>query len=601
MRILTILTILLLSLTSVFAGGGDTCKIVRDVSLGECEGAKMQFISSEHFQVFASPDGMSWTDQVDNATVNYDVTGGVIAFDSENGLVTFDGIDVGVINGSDSPYYIIYYKTCKTCVYNGFNKTLCSEFGCTVLKCNDYESDPCEGVMCEPPLICEAGECVDTTRMVMPCDTVMCMEGEVCEAGECLPQIPSLVLEKQANTELTTEDGTPAYQDGTQYSYTITVTNDGDVPQTNVTVFEQMPEGVVIVSDDGGGNYVEPNWTVGDLAVGETKTLTIKVMPMTDGDVDISNTVSVKSNELPDAIETESILPERPCTECWKFLHFDNGTFFLGEYIPVSLPDFTNSHTGQGSVMMGINSGQGIIPNQYFWNIANANAVGLKRNQEYSITMTSDNCTGQCNTDIRFKGEKKGFIFDLVDKLGSIIEGIDLNFGTNSIAGTGANLPGGFGAYAHGTPVGCASCELEYFRVSPVVKGEINHDIWIEIVVGYTQYQLCETSPENLTSLGICEVEECGCAFQLLDHNNGNEPITEGSLNCKGEYHLVAEECTNVTSIILSNSLTSIQGEISPNGTGVLTLNGIEEGNYNLTFLIDGCDEVTGKISVKCQ
>jgi len=616
MRFLTTLLILLLSFSSLVFSQ-ETCVIVTDVNLGECEGAKIQFVSSENFQVFESPDGMTWTNQVDEATINYDVVGDVIAFESENGLITYDGTDISIVSGSDAPYYIIYYKVCKTCVYNGFNKTLCSEFGCTVIK-GGGEYNPCEGVMCEPPLVCVDGECIDLCADVKcdegyacedgecvitdPCADVSCEENEICDGGECIGKTPSLTIEKQANTESTTADGTPAYKDGIEYSYTITVINDGDVDQTDVMVFDQLPMGLTIVGDDSGGAYIAPDWTIGDLAVGEMATLTIDVMPNTDGEIDLLNLASVSSSELPEIIEVESLLPEVPCTECWKFPHHDNATFHDGSaYIPVPLPNFTGSHTGQGSVMMGVDSGQGIVSNQYFWNLGGQNAIGFKRGQEYSISIIRTNCAEDCETDIRFLGEKKAWSFLLAQALTDNLNGT-YAFGVNGTVGTGANLLGGFGGYVHGTPVNCESCELESYRVNPVNKqGEILKDIWVEVVVGYTTYQLCEEAPEPVTSIINCEGGECSCEFQLVDHNNGNEPVTELSLSCKGEYHVLVDDCTSVTSISLVQGETVIEGVVTENGNGILQLDGVEAGSYLFSLGIDGCDDVRLKAVVDCE
>lgn len=64
---------------------------------------------------------------------------------------------------------------------------------------------------------------------------------------------------------------------GEEVTFTITVTNVGQVDVAAVEVVDRLPSGLVHVRDDGGGAYDPATgvWTVGDLAAGEGRTLAL--------------------------------------------------------------------------------------------------------------------------------------------------------------------------------------------------------------------------------------------------------------------------------------------------------------------------------------
>ncbi|MCP5092198.1 MAG: DUF11 domain-containing protein, partial [Gammaproteobacteria bacterium] len=76
-------------------------------------------------------------------------------------------------------------------------------------------------------------------------------------------------------TTKTVDFSTPLPDDA--IAYTLTVTNNGPAPATNVSLTDSLPAGVTYVGDNGGGAYdnVSGLWTIGDLANGASATLTI--------------------------------------------------------------------------------------------------------------------------------------------------------------------------------------------------------------------------------------------------------------------------------------------------------------------------------------
>ena len=111
----------------------------------------------------------------------------------------------------------------------------------------------------------------------------------------------SVVIPPEADLEVTItnnfeEAGTSAHK-GDEVVWTITVTNHGPDDAINTILKDILPEGLVYVSDDSNGTYDNETavWTIGDLPVGETVTLTIKTIANTTN-ATIYRNVSVSSD-----------------------------------------------------------------------------------------------------------------------------------------------------------------------------------------------------------------------------------------------------------------------------------------------------------------
>jgi large repetitive protein len=97
------------------------------------------------------------------------------------------------------------------------------------------------------------------------------------------------------------DDDTPAV--GQVVRFTITATNNGPDPARRVVLRDRLPSGLSYVADDTGGDYdpATGDWAVGDMAVGETRTLLLDARVTTSGT--ITNTVRLRSLVETDIVE----------------------------------------------------------------------------------------------------------------------------------------------------------------------------------------------------------------------------------------------------------------------------------------------------------
>ena len=90
---------------------------------------------------------------------------------------------------------------------------------------------------------------------------------------------------------------------GDVISWTITVTNDGPGTAKDVTVTDNLPDGLIFNGADGDYNKDTGVWTVGDLANGESKTLVISTIVITNAKI---TNVAVANSTTPDTNETNN-------------------------------------------------------------------------------------------------------------------------------------------------------------------------------------------------------------------------------------------------------------------------------------------------------
>jgi LPXTG-site transpeptidase (sortase) family protein len=100
----------------------------------------------------------------------------------------------------------------------------------------------------------------------------------------------------------TVSNSTP--QVGSNINFTLTITNSGPDAATGVTVVDVIPSGFAYISDNGSGAYNSSSgiWTVGNLAVNETKSLTITVRVNATGSY--TNYAQIRASSLVDPDST---------------------------------------------------------------------------------------------------------------------------------------------------------------------------------------------------------------------------------------------------------------------------------------------------------
>lgn len=99
---------------------------------------------------------------------------------------------------------------------------------------------------------------------------------------------------------------------GDNITFTVTVTNNGPANATGVMVSDQLPAGLVYVSDNGGGTYVNGTgvWTIGALSSGSSMSLQITATVGQAGSNTNSAQVMLSDQPDPDSIPGNSVAAE---------------------------------------------------------------------------------------------------------------------------------------------------------------------------------------------------------------------------------------------------------------------------------------------------
>ena len=130
---------------------------------------------------------------------------------------------------------------------------------------------------------------------------------------------------KDTGTEITApytivKSGTDKVQVGSAFIYTITVTNNTTNTVNNVTITDQLPEGVTFISCQIDNNAAlieeqptESKYTINTLAAGESVTLSIKVTADTVGTVKNTASLTIDDTTI-DSNEVETTITEEEVT-----------------------------------------------------------------------------------------------------------------------------------------------------------------------------------------------------------------------------------------------------------------------------------------------
>ncbi|PQJ22776.1 hypothetical protein BSU00_00165 [Tenacibaculum sp. SG-28] len=140
---------------------------------------------------------------------------------------------------------------------------------------------------------------VNKTTAAVSDQTDLSTNGDVLEASLFIDNETDIVLAK------TVDNSNP--NEGDRISYTITVTNNGPIDATNISVADILPSGLIYVSSLAtNGAYLNSNWELPSLSKGATETLILEVL--VDGGTagqSITNTISNTQDQFDTNITTD--------------------------------------------------------------------------------------------------------------------------------------------------------------------------------------------------------------------------------------------------------------------------------------------------------
>ena len=105
------------------------------------------------------------------------------------------------------------------------------------------------------------------------------------------------IVQLSADIEISKTASKNPVQPGEIFTYTINVKNNGPDAATGVSVQDVLPSSLNFIGADASvGTWSAPSWTIGSIANGTTKTLTMTVSAKSNASGDIVNTATVTSN-----------------------------------------------------------------------------------------------------------------------------------------------------------------------------------------------------------------------------------------------------------------------------------------------------------------
>jgi uncharacterized repeat protein (TIGR01451 family) len=123
--------------------------------------------------------------------------------------------------------------------------------------------------------------CAVRARGVQRCEVVVESEGGLRAADH------TIVKTRAPSLDLRVGGPSLRYVDR-KALYTFTVTNKGDAPATSVTLNDAVPAGFKVLGADNGGRYHAPSrqvaWLLGDIPAGESREVTLEVLPLQAGE-----------------------------------------------------------------------------------------------------------------------------------------------------------------------------------------------------------------------------------------------------------------------------------------------------------------------------
>ena len=120
--------------------------------------------------------------------------------------------------------------------------------------------------------------------------------------------VPILLLAKSVNRSSVTV--------GDSATFTVSYRNSGNAPLTGVTVVDTLPAGLEATAASGGGTISSDGatvtWSLADIAAGAEGSLTVDVTLTQAFGSEAINSVTLRSNELPDETATATLGTAKP-------------------------------------------------------------------------------------------------------------------------------------------------------------------------------------------------------------------------------------------------------------------------------------------------
>ncbi len=120
--------------------------------------------------------------------------------------------------------------------------------------------------------------------------------------------VPILLLAKSVNRSTATVGDTA--------TFTVSYRNSGNAPLTGVTVIDTLPAGLEATAASGGGTISSDGatvtWSLADIAAGAQGSLTLDVTLKQAVGSEAINSVTLRSNELPDETATATLGTAKP-------------------------------------------------------------------------------------------------------------------------------------------------------------------------------------------------------------------------------------------------------------------------------------------------
>ncbi len=335
-------------------------------------------------------------------------------------------------------------------------------------------------------------------------------------------EIPNPVLSftKSSSYGLITPESEAGWKLGEQFSFYLDACNDGNVPQTNVTITDTVDSKLTVDqvvttgTDNSSGQNIEV--VIPLIEPGKCVRIEVKVTPNVDhndNQVNINNTAAAVSDQS-ESIEADLFIPAAPCDRCVQYITADNNTGWAlrREMLngAIAINELVPDNDGF-DCWGGIAEISDIAHDQDLFNgvvTATTNGTGIpKNNRTWQITEISTTCT---QNPIDVTGDN--YIFTNDTSLGSnmwinwgtllaqnlsIALNITIDFGLAGIPTPPNRVTGGRVDNYFYYVANCGDCLLETVKVNLVEDGQLT-DKWMLLKwCPQPQMKTCELLPVN--------------------------------------------------------------------------------------------------------